>query len=627
MPDTITLLGSLARLDMQAVVGQSVWVRVHYAPDGKLLGGTEPPGTVLGEPGYAPTGYGSPRPLVTDEQGLFGGVLPWEAGGIYAITVPGDVTRYLMMGTGAGEYPAGSTVNVRLLPGPDEVVTPSVTLDALVVGAVEDYLTAHPPTDGELVQSPLAYIDLWGGFFNSGANAWVPGQSFGLSTAATAAAAGSSTLTLAGTTGIVPGVSLVTAPNTSNQQIMRVVSITGATLTLAAPLTTAIPAGQRVDALWQNEAHLSESSGAYAGYLALAKYVADALPADVTKVAVLGNSWVFKGQSPYNCWAAAIGARFPTATVVPVGVGGNTTTMMLARFDTDVPADCSHVVLFEWVNDTYQSVPSSRQDANWRALVAKVRAIGATPVVVGPTPLSTYPAQAVAQEAYAARVMVPGMAGDLTAGRVRATGTTIAVGSTAGRVVSGAANTLVGDGAAVALTTGAANTVLGQGALAACLVSSNNVAVGALAGASATGGGNVFVGEEAGQKPNNIVGNGSVLGAGCTYVGFQAGKGVATVISYATAIGQRVTVSGNGCFAIGTSATGIGASTSTNDNEGVIGTAAHTVIVPGFLQVNRYQGTVGAAGGAAVLPGQPRTYILVKVPGFGQLVVPAYAAA
>lgn len=123
MPDTITLLGSLAGLDMQAVVGQSVWVRVHYAPNGKLMGGTEPPGTVLGQPEYAPTGYGSTRSLVTDEQGLFGGVLPWEAGGIYAVGVPGDVTRYLMMGTGAGEYPAGSTVNVRLLPGPDEVVT------------------------------------------------------------------------------------------------------------------------------------------------------------------------------------------------------------------------------------------------------------------------------------------------------------------------------------------------------------------------------------------------------------------------------------------------------------------------------------------------------------------------
>ena len=150
MPDTITLLGSLAGLDMQAVVGQPVWVRVHHAPDGKLLGGTEPPGTVLGEPGYAPTGYGSTRSLVTDEQGLFGGVLPWEDGGIYRVDVPGDVTRYLMMGTGAGEYPAGSTVNVRLLPGPDEVVTPSVTLDALVGDAVEDYLTAHPPA-GQVV--------------------------------------------------------------------------------------------------------------------------------------------------------------------------------------------------------------------------------------------------------------------------------------------------------------------------------------------------------------------------------------------------------------------------------------------------------------------------------------------
>ena len=137
MPDTITLLGSLAQLDMQAVVGKPVWVRVHYAPDGKLLGGTEPPGTVLGEPGYAPTGYGSVRSLVTDEQGLFGGVLPWEDGGIYEVAVPGDVNRYLMMGTGAGEHPAGSTVNVRLLPGPDEVVTPSVALDAGVSALID----------------------------------------------------------------------------------------------------------------------------------------------------------------------------------------------------------------------------------------------------------------------------------------------------------------------------------------------------------------------------------------------------------------------------------------------------------------------------------------------------------
>ena len=137
MPDTITLLGSLAGLDLQAVVGQQVWVRVHYAPEGKLLGGTEPLGTVLGEPGYAPTGYGSTRSLVTDEQGLFGGVLPWEDGGIYRVDVPGDVTRYLMMGTDGGEHPAGSTVNVRMLPGPDEMVTPPlVALDTLIDGKV-----------------------------------------------------------------------------------------------------------------------------------------------------------------------------------------------------------------------------------------------------------------------------------------------------------------------------------------------------------------------------------------------------------------------------------------------------------------------------------------------------------
>ena len=488
--------------------------------------------------------------------------------------------------------------------------------------------------------APLAYIDLWGGLFDNGQNVWVPGQTFTFSTATVAAAAGASTVTLADVSGIIAGVSLVTAPNTATQQVMRVASVAGTTVTLVAPLVAAISAGQRIDALWQNEAHLSESSGAYAGYLAMARHIVDAqdaagqyvLPSTATKVAILGNSWVYKATVPYDAWTAAIHSRVPGATVVPVGVGGNTTTMMLARLDADVPSDCSHVLLFEWVNDTYQGVSASRQDANWRALIAKVRATGAVPIVVGPVPLSAYPAQAAAQEAYALRVMRPGLMADLAAARVRATGTTVAIGSTAGKVVSGVANTLVGDGAAVALTTGATNTAVGQGALAACVVSSNNVAVGALAGASATGGNNVFVGEEAGQKPNNVIGNESIAGAGNTYVGFQAGKGVAaaTAQSYAVAIGNRTTTSGNGSFAIGCSASGVGAATEAVDNQGVIGTAAHTVVVPGFLRVDRYQTTVGTSGSASAPPAQPSVYLLVKTKVAGvetQYVVPAYKAS
>lgn len=147
MADTVTIVGSLAHLDLTAYRDAKIRIDVYSAPSGSAIETSAAPG-VTAPAEYVPTAYVGSRVVVTDDQGLWGAELPWQDGAVLRVSVPGDVTRYLMMGTGAGEHPAGSTVNVRLLPGPDEVVTPSVALDALVGDAVEDYLTAHPPTGG-----------------------------------------------------------------------------------------------------------------------------------------------------------------------------------------------------------------------------------------------------------------------------------------------------------------------------------------------------------------------------------------------------------------------------------------------------------------------------------------------
>ena len=93
-----------------------------------------------------------PASIATDAQGRWSVKLVHAEGVQYLITCDG-VTRLLDLGAvdGFGEpiYPEGAQVEWATLPS--DFVTPpppSVTLEALVVGAVEDYLTAHPPTGG-----------------------------------------------------------------------------------------------------------------------------------------------------------------------------------------------------------------------------------------------------------------------------------------------------------------------------------------------------------------------------------------------------------------------------------------------------------------------------------------------
>ena len=119
------------------------------------------------------------------------------------------------------------------------------------------------------------------------------------------------------------------------------------------------------------------------------------LAAVPTKVPYYGVNVVFLGDSitiGANLNAIGHGNAFPTYAqafvgsrfrlLANAGVSGNTTTQMLARFDTDVGAYLPNiVVLTAGTNDIAQNFPIATYQTNMAALVAKIRALGATPVI------------------------------------------------------------------------------------------------------------------------------------------------------------------------------------------------------------------------------------------------------
>ena len=100
--------------------------------------------------------------------------------------------------------------------------------------------------------------------------------------------------------------------------------------------------------------------------------------------------WATRGSSTAAPWATRSNQVYPSATVVNVGVGGNRTTHMLARFDTDVPADSDYVIINEpSVNDLLDGgfdLDIRKSLSVLAQIIAKCYAIGAIPIVVGAVP-------------------------------------------------------------------------------------------------------------------------------------------------------------------------------------------------------------------------------------------------
>ncbi|ROZ89031.1 GDSL-type esterase/lipase family protein [Gordonia sp. OPL2] len=110
------------------------------------------------------------------------------------------------------------------------------------------------------------------------------------------------------------------------------------------------------------------------------------------RLATLGDSVTIGGTSGGVGGVQNKGTAWPTfASILSggrfelvrnAGVAGNTSAMMLARFDTDItPYAPDTVIVTAGTNDIQQDVPIATWKANIQAIVAKVRAIDAAPVL------------------------------------------------------------------------------------------------------------------------------------------------------------------------------------------------------------------------------------------------------
>lgn len=97
---------------------------------------------------------------------------------------------------------------------------------------------------------------------------------------------------------------------------------------------------------------------------------------------------VFIGDSITANWN--LDAAFPGVNVVNAGVGGQTSTQILARFDADVIARHPQVVVIEaGTNDLYyDQLPQSVTEANITEMVTMARANGIQPILASTVPVS-----------------------------------------------------------------------------------------------------------------------------------------------------------------------------------------------------------------------------------------------
>ena len=421
---------------------------------------------------------------------------------------------------------------------------------------------------------PPAYLDTYTGFF-AGEKVWVPGQTSATTTLTAAVSAGATVLPVASGATMPDGTALVVHPGTDEQQILTVTAGGGTvSLTISPGLSAGLASGATIAPLWVDARHFTTQ-----GWSALARWMAKApvfAGVGSGKITLLGNSWFAFGGSIYETEFAKV---HPNATVVNKGVSGNTSGDMLARFDADVPVDSDFVVINEpGVNDMIALQQERQGVTNYEELVAKIRAIGAVPVVLGPPPLSEMP-KVAAQRAQLAKALfsvpstypsIPASAATL-ASVTRVEPYSTAIGGGHQQVTTGYLNTAFGVGAGHSLTTGVCTTLIGEGAGRSLTTGQFVTALGqsALMNATGTGcvgvgygtgqqvttgGDNTFIGTSAANRAGSTSGNETTTASQQVVIGAYAGLGSATQHDGIVAIGHGATVAGAVGIALGLSA-------------------------------------------------------------------------
>ena len=621
MLEMVTVVGSVAGLDMVAADGMPVRVSIHRGTDGGaavvadlLPGTTLPP---LADP-YGPTSYVGVTRWLADEQGLYGGALPWADGAIYAIDVPGDGVRFLACGTGPGMVAAGVSVNFRDLTAPAELVTPSTTLDAMVAAAVEAYILANPPSGGGVTDHGALtglgdddhphYLTAERG----DARYVLPGALAPVATAGTYAS-------LIGTvpTSALPPLAINTVSVVATQAAMLALTAergdmairtdTGRTYVLASdsPATLAdwkevAAAGQVVSVAGRSgavtlakadvglsnvdntaDADKPISTATATAIAALAPKTNPVLvattPAPIlTTVATPDLSeWTLTGAATYSGGAVTVGpAAGSLSTTIPVtndtvyqvdlttsaSSGGDVTVTLGAASATYPAAGITSVTIVATETGTRTLTISG---ATWSATITGVVVKALTRL----SPAATIGAAEVrswstntAAGVYAQRSLTTGVsntAAGASAQRSLTTGpNNTAAGTSAQRsLTTGSNNAAVGMSAQRSLTTGSNNAAAGTYAQYSLTTGSNNAAVGAYAQYSlTTGSNNAAAGAYAQYAPAGVTANATTTGNRQTSIGTEAGQSVSTQLSDITTVGYRATAGADYGTAIGSGA-------------------------------------------------------------------------
>lgn len=152
-------------------------------------------------------------------------------------------------------------------------------------------------------------------------------------------------------------------------------TVNGKAVTLKSPLQASIGAGQKIWNFYEDGSHPN-----LYGYRAIADFAIRKIGKSKLnngRHVLLGDSWF---ESPGV--SERLAARLSNTNILNEGVGGNTSTQMLNRFDSDVK---SHKPDFVWVmagtNDFHMKVPTATYLSNIQTILAKISRIGAEAVV------------------------------------------------------------------------------------------------------------------------------------------------------------------------------------------------------------------------------------------------------
>lgn len=189
------------------------------------------------------------------------------------------------------------------------------------------------------------------------------------------AAQGSTTLEMASAYPLIDDQLITYLASNDEYYTAHVKSTNGSTITLNKPLASAISAGKTIWNFYANGSHPNEF-----GYRAIADFAIRKIGINnlnTGRHVLLGDSWF---DSPGV--SERLEARLSDATVINKGLGGNTSTNLLNRFDTDVARQNPDFVwVIAGVNDYHQDVPTATYLSSMQAIIGKINSIGATGVI------------------------------------------------------------------------------------------------------------------------------------------------------------------------------------------------------------------------------------------------------